>query len=148
MQGKWARNNLQGNKEVLMKHLGKASVFAIALSALSLTAYAAETTRGTVRSDQPAAGGSAGSSVDRSSWGSFTDVDKNGDGFVDQNEAATVPGLSFLNYDADGDQRLSRQEYEAARSGGPSLKGEGSGGSPVTPSGSQKSPQNSGYPER
>lgn len=137
-----------------MRYLGKAGLFAVALSALSLTAYGAET-RGTVQSDQPAASGSAGTSstgsVDRSSWGSFSDVDKNGDGFVDQSEAAAVPGLSFMSYDADGDQRLSEQEYEAARRGGPALKGEGSGGSPITPSGSQRSPDRSGsggYPER
>ncbi|BAU48860.1 hypothetical protein SVA_2310 [Sulfurifustis variabilis] len=136
-----------------MGTIGKAGVLAFALSALSVSAYAADATRGGVQSDQPAAGGATGSSTgsaDRSSWGSFTDVDKNGDGFVDQSEAAAVPGLSFMNYDADGDQRLSRQEYEAARSGGPSLKGEGSGGSPITPSGSEKSPQkgSGGYPER
>lgn len=133
-----------------MRNIGKAGLFAFALSTLSLTAYAE---RGAVQSDQPAAGGSAGTaateSVDRSSWGSFSDVDKNNDGFVDQSEAASVPGLNFMSYDADGDQRLSREEYEAARSGGPALKGEGSGGSPITPSGSQESPSGSGgYPER
>lgn len=138
-----------------MRYLGKAGLFAVALSALSLTAYGAETSpRGAVKSDQPAASGAAGTpstgAVDRS-WGSFSDVDKNRDGFVDQSEAAAVPGLSFMSYDADGDQRLSEQEYEAARRGGPALQGEGSGGSPITPSGSQRSPDRSGsggYPER
>lgn len=132
-----------------MRNLGRAGVFAFALSALSLTAYAAEAPgRGTVQSDQPGATGSGSGSADRSSWGAFSEVDKNNDGFIDQSEAAAVPGLSFMSYDADGDQRLSRQEYEAARSGGPALKGEGSGGSPITPGGS-RSPQGSGgYPER
>jgi hypothetical protein len=47
---------------------------------------------------------------------SFDDCDRNGDGWLDKSEAGGVPGLSanFERADADGDGRLSRQEFDRA----------------------------------
>lgn len=44
----------------------------------------------------------------------FQDVDKNKDGTITAEEAAMVEGLSMAAADANGDGKLSRQEYEAA----------------------------------
>lgn len=139
-----------------MRNIGKAGVLAVALSALSFTAYAAETGRGPVQSDQPAATGTApggaGSATVREGWPSFSQLDQDGTGFITQQEAASVSDLNFMSADTDGDGRLSRSEYEAAMRGAPSTGGEG--GSPVGPSGGSgpgSSPSGSGsggYPER
>ena len=44
----------------------------------------------------------------------FEEVDTNGDGSVDRQEASVIEGIDFAAADANQDGRLSREEYEAA----------------------------------
>lgn len=46
---------------------------------------------------------------------SFEDVDTNGDGSIDRQEASVVEGIDFATADANQDGALDREEYEAAR---------------------------------
>lgn len=45
---------------------------------------------------------------------SFSDVDKNSDGQISQDEAQTVEGLDFSKADTNQDGHLDRQEFDAA----------------------------------
>lgn len=44
----------------------------------------------------------------------FEDVDRNKDGAITTDEAASVEGLDMVSADANGDGKLSKKEYEAA----------------------------------
>lgn len=63
-------------------------------------------------------------------WPSFSELDRNGSGFIEQGEDAAAPHLGFKISDTDDDGRLSRQEYESASRGNPMPGGDGGGGTP------------------
>lgn len=110
----------------------KAILFACALSAVSTVAFAGGDKAG--KSSGNVTSGTSGGSAASEQWSSFSDVDKDSSGFIEQSEATTVQGLDFMSADIDSDQRISRTEYEAAKQGKGAGKGDG-GGSPVGPSG-------------
>lgn len=126
-----------------MKRLGNATLIATLLAAFSMSAHAVDVKQehsgGTVTSDQPSGEAAGGyhrpGSAEAAGWPTFSAVDKDGNGLIDQNEASGVAGLNFISADGDSDGRLNRTEYEAAKRGAPAMRGEGSGGSPVGPSG-------------
>lgn len=92
----------------------KAIIAAIALSGLSVGAYAAE--------DKAGKAGAKGSS--------FQTADSDGNGAISMDEARTVPGLAenFAKADKNGDGQLSKSEYESALKGsGKAKKGDKSG---------------------
>lgn len=117
----------------------KAMFFAFVLSAASTVAVAGDkadkssSSPGTP-SGNVTSGSAGGSSASSGQWSSFSDVDKDSSGFIEQSEATGVQGLDFISADVDSDQRISRTEYEAAKRGKGAGKGDG-GGSPVGPSG-------------
>jgi len=45
----------------------------------------------------------------------FSNLDTNGDGYIEMNEAAVLPGLArhFATLDRNSDNRLSKHEYDA-----------------------------------
>lgn len=102
----------------------KALLVVFALSTFSGSAFAAGES---VRS-----GGSAESSRTGPGSATFESLDSNRSGFIEQGEADRSPGLGFISADTDGDGRLDRQEFEAARRGKPVPGGDG-GGAPVVP---------------
>lgn len=115
----------------------KAIVFALALSAVSSAGFAADKSdKASTPSQNPnvTSGSAGGTSAASGDWSSFTDVDKDSSGFIEQSEATVVQGLDFISADVDSDQRISRSEYEAAKKGKGAGKGDG-GGSPVGPTG-------------
>lgn len=58
-------------------------------------------------------------------WPSFQEADKDGNGALDSQEAASVAGLNFSAADSDYDGKLSQSEYEAAlKSANKQAKGE------------------------
>ena len=93
--------------------LNRAMLAAFALSAVSTVGFAGDDKPGKT-SGSSASGSSMSSS---SEWSSFTKVDADSSGFIEQTEASSVQGLDFTTADADGDQKLSRSEYEAAKRG-------------------------------
>lgn len=97
-------------------------ILAIAFSAASSLALAAgesaEKPMGATGADAGAAGAT-----------SFSDLDKNSDGYVDSTEAADVTGLDMSSADTDGDGKLSRTEFEAAMKGGEPSTTPGTSGS-------------------
>lgn len=103
----------------------------VALSAVSGVGFAADDKGGKM------SGGSSGSMSSSSEWSSFTKVDADSSGYIEQSEASSVQGLDFTSADADGDQKLSRSEYEAAKrgqgsskTGGASKSGKDAAGAP------------------
>lgn len=91
--------------------LNRATLLAFALSAVSSVGFAAGDKAG-----KTSGGAVSGSSMSSSSeWSSFTKVDADSSGYIEQSEASSVQGLDFTTADADGDQKLSRSEYEAAK---------------------------------
>ncbi|BAU48859.1 hypothetical protein SVA_2309 [Sulfurifustis variabilis] len=84
-----------------MNTLNKAAIVALAVSAFSFTAYAA----------QEGKGAKAGE------WASFQKVDADGNGMVSKEEAGSVQGLDFSKADRNSDGQLSKSEYEAAKKG-------------------------------
>lgn len=99
---------------------GRVLVFALALSAVSTMAFAGEkagkattSQNSNVTSGSGAGGGSASSA----GWSSFSDLDKDSSGYIEQSESSNVPRLDFSSADADGDKRISRTEYETAKRG-------------------------------
>lgn len=95
-------------------------LIALAFSAASVTALAAE--------ERPGAGGqeSAAGAGSATAMPSFEQADKDGSGAVEVSEATGIAGLDLSAADKDNDGKLSRSEYEAAkqshesRPGGPS----------------------------
>lgn len=81
-----------------MNTLNKVLVVALATSAFSLSAYAAE--------EQKAG----------KEWPSFSKADTDGNGMVSKEEAGSVKGLDFSKADQNSDGQLSKSEYEAAKS--------------------------------
>lgn len=116
----------------------KAILFAFALSTVSTVAFAGDkadkSSSPSAQSGAVSSGSAGGTSGSSGQWSSFSDVDKDSSGFIEQSEATSVQGLDFMSADVDGDQRVSRTEYEAAKKGKGAGKGD-NGGSPVGPSG-------------
>lgn len=116
----------------------KALLFAVALSAVSTVAFAGDkadkSSQSGSQSGAVTSGSAGGTSASSGEWSSFSDVDKDSSGFIEQSEATAVQGLDFISADVDSDERISRTEYEAAKKGKGAGKGDG-GGSPVGPSG-------------
>lgn len=114
----------------------KAIVVAIALSAVSSVGFAGDQTDKSSTSKNPnvTSGSAGGSATAAGQWSSFSDVDQDSSGFIEQSEATSVQGLDFISADVDSDQRISRSEYETAKQGKGVGKGDG-GGSPVGPTG-------------
>lgn len=98
----------------------KALVFSVIFSTTPAIALAADVHSGSV----------AGPDTSASEWPSFDQADGNNDGFIQQDEASSAPGLGFISSDTDSDGRLNRHEYEAARRGQPVTGGDG-GGAPT-----------------
>jgi hypothetical protein len=75
-------------------------VFALALSTVSVAAFAADK-----------------SSSKADNWPSFKKVDADNNGAISMDEARSVPGLadSFTQYDKNSDGQLSQSEYESAK---------------------------------
>lgn len=113
--------------------LNRAMLAAFALSAVSTVGFAGGDKPGKT-SGSSASGSSMSSSGE---WSSFTKVDADSSGFIEQTEASSVQGLDFTSADADGDQKLSRSEYEAAKRGssgkssGASKSGQDAAGSSI-----------------
>ena len=101
----------------------KILVLALAFSTLPAVALA-DPTDNAVRATPRDTSGSS------QEWPSFSDLDRNGSGFIEQGEDAAAPHLGFKISDTDDDGRLSRQEYESASRGNPMPGGEGGGGTP------------------
>ncbi|MFP5350763.1 MAG: EF-hand domain-containing protein [Gammaproteobacteria bacterium] len=118
----------------------KAMVLAFALSAAPAVVFAADKSDKSSGSSETVKSSGAGSSTEQ--WSSFKEVDKDSSGFIDQSEASDVQQLDFGSADLDGDQRLSRSEYEAAKRGG----SDSAGGSDAAPKGAGGSaiPRHSG----
>ncbi|WP_148665465.1 EF-hand domain-containing protein [Sulfurifustis variabilis] len=95
----------------------------LAFCAVPMAAFAADV--GSGARDIP--GGS-------SDWPSFSEIDTNNSGLIEQGEAESVRGLGFVSSDTNGDALLDRQEYEAARRGTPVTGGDG-GGAPTVSGG-------------
>lgn len=57
-------------------------------------------------------------------WPSFQQIDTDGNGYIDQQEAASVPVLDFGMADVDRDRRLGPSEYEGAKRNAPARGGE------------------------
>lgn len=114
-----------------MKVLRKATLLAFAFSALSVAAYG-QYGGGAAQTDRPESGAAgAATGQERAGWPSFSELDKTNSGFISQDDVANVPGIDFNAADLDGDGRLSRQEYEAARGG--AVPPGGNGGTPSAP---------------
>ena len=134
----------------------KQVLLALAFSAASSLAFAAGADKpmGAAGSDKPmgAAGsdsGAAGSSgattgAGASAGTSFSDLDKDGNGYIDAGESAGVSELDATTADTDNDGRLSRSEYEAAMKGGAGGTGAGTPGAGGSSPGSSSSPSGSG----
>ncbi|HEX7043641.1 MAG TPA: EF-hand domain-containing protein [Burkholderiales bacterium] len=54
---------------------------------------------------------------------SFTEIDKDGNGYLEQDEASGIGGLGFGSIDINSDGRISRAEFEIAMRGSPSNSG-------------------------
>lgn len=113
-----------------------AAVLAFAFSAISTVAFAGDKAG---MSDSK-----SGSMSSTGDWSSFTKVDKDSSGFIDQSEASNVQGLDFTSADADGDQRISRSEYEAAKRGKESSKSSGTSGAKGKDAAGSAIPRHSG----
>jgi hypothetical protein len=102
-----------------------ATVFALALSTVAVTATAAE-----------------GKDKASKDWPSFRKADADNNGAISQDEAKTVSGLgnTFAQYDKNSDGQLSRSEFEAAMKSGSSGAGSTSSPSSSGSSGSSSSP--------
>lgn len=95
----------------------KAMVFGVAVSVVSLGAFAAAEGKG--------------------SWPTFREADADSSGAISLDEARTVQGLGdgFAQHDKNSDGRLSRSEYESAKKAAKKADGAGS----VTGSAGEKS---------
>lgn len=82
-----------------MKRLNTFLVVALATSAWTLSAHAAQEQKG--KSGE---------------WASFQKVDTDGSGMISKEEASAVQGLDFSKADRNNDGQLSKSEYEAAKS--------------------------------
>ncbi|HEY8554220.1 MAG TPA: EF-hand domain-containing protein [Burkholderiales bacterium] len=105
-----------------MKVPSKTVFMAIAFSAASSLAFAQGGATGgaTGGGTGGAEGGAAGGS------GAFSQLDQDGNGYIDEKEASGISGLDMQSADTDGDGQLSRTEFEAAmQSGGSSGSGGG-----------------------
>ncbi len=61
-------------------------------------------------------------------WPSFQEADKDGNGGLDSQEAASIAGLNFSAADSDYDGKISESEYETALKGvNKQAKGEAGG---------------------
>lgn len=99
-----------------MKLFSKTVLMAFAFSAVSgVVAAAGESgaaSGGATGGAEAGAGAGAGAAT------SFSDLDKNNNGYVDADEAEGVSGLDLKAADTDADGRLSRTEFEAAMQAG------------------------------
>lgn len=119
-----------------------AIVLALALSSVSTVGFAGDKSdKSSTPSQNPGvtSGSAGGTSASSGQWSSFSEVDKDGSGFIEQSEAAGAPELDFISADVDNDQRISRAEYEAAKKGAGKVDG-GVGKSGGGSSDSSKSP--------
>jgi hypothetical protein len=96
------------------------------LIGFSLVAFAGAPLHAAGDKDKAAAGGASAGAAKKES---FSKLDKDGDGFVGRVEAAADADAKskFEQLDANKDQKLSRQEYEAwgrAAAGGSGTSGE------------------------
>lgn len=104
-------------------HLG----LALALTTVSAAVFAEDSMQ-----SSPSSGGGgyeaeipqSGSADSAGSLPTFSQIDQDSSGAVDQTEAKGVSGLDWTTADRDGDGQLSRSEYEAA-----ARKSSGSGSS-------------------
>lgn len=134
-----------------MKLFSKTLLMAFAFSAVSGLAVAAGDKAASESSGASGSSGAAaesGSAAGASGSTSFSSVDKDGNGYVDANEAAGISGLDMKAADTDADGRLSRTEFEAAVQGGASSGGSSSSPGSSSPGGSSSggatSPSESG----
>ena len=67
--------------------------------------------------DSAPAGGAGGANGSAPATMSFSEADRDSNGFVDEGEAQRVPGLDLAGMDSDQDGRLSRSEFEAGVQG-------------------------------
>lgn len=102
-----------------MEWLKKGVVIGFAFSALT----AAGVVAAQQQPGQPpgAAGGAAGQP-------SFSELDKDGDGYLTQEDVQAVPGIEMESADTDKDGQLSQTEYESAMQAGGGAGGGGAGG--------------------
>ncbi|HEY8554260.1 MAG TPA: EF-hand domain-containing protein [Burkholderiales bacterium] len=89
----------------------KRIVLAIAFSAASTFAFA-QTSTG---EDRQTEGSSA--------TNSFTETDRDHNGYLDQREGSGIGGLGFQSVDMNSDGRISRGEFEIALRGSPGTGG-------------------------
>lgn len=99
-----------------MEWLKKGVVIGFAFSALTAAGVVAAQQQ---PGQQP--GGAAGQP-------SFSELDKDGNGSLDENEVQAVPGIQMETADTDGDKQLSQTEYESAMQAGGGAGGGGAGG--------------------
>jgi hypothetical protein len=99
-----------------MEWLKKGVVIGFAFSALTAAGVVA------AQQSEQQPGGAAGQP-------SFSELDKDGNGYLDENEVQAVPGIQMDSADTDGDKQLSQTEFESAmQAGGGGAGGGGSGG--------------------
>lgn len=101
-----------------MKLFSKTVLMAFAFSAVSGVVAAAGESGAASGGATGGAEAGAGAGAGAGAATSFSDLDKNGNGYVDADEAEGVAGLDVKAADTDGDGRLSRTEFEAAMQAG------------------------------
>jgi hypothetical protein len=106
------------SKEIgLMKFLNKAVLIAVTWFGVAAVGFAADSGTST----------DAGASGSTDAAATFKQLDADGNGLVDSNEAASVQGLDFATADSDRDGSLNQMEFEAA-AGASAGAGTGTGG--------------------
>jgi len=128
-----------------MKVPSKTVLMAIAFSAASSLAFAQGGATGGATGGTGGAGGAGGGAAGGS--GAFSQMDQDGNGYIDEKEASGISGLDMQSADTDGDGQLSRTEFEAAMQQGGGTSGggmPGAGGSSGSGAGSGSSGSESG----